>query len=80
MVKAGSAPFCNDRVNLGKGKPMEAFGGNVTVSVLIVIIAISAFIIFSFHSGKRKNKEICAAIFSELIKVFKPDEAFPTGY
>jgi hypothetical protein len=74
MVKAGSAPFCNDRVNLGKGKPMEAFGGNVTVSVLIVIIAISAFIIFSFHSGKRKNKEICAAIFSELIKVFKPDD------
>ena len=53
---------------------METFGGNATVSVLIVIIAVSAFIVFSFHSGKRKNKEICTATFNELMKVFKPDD------
>jgi hypothetical protein len=53
---------------------MEAFGGNVTVSVLIVIIAVSAFIAFSFHSGKRKNKEIFTVIFKELVTVFKPDD------
>jgi hypothetical protein len=43
------------------------------VSVLLVIIAISVFIAFSFHSGRRKNKEICTVVFNELIKVFKPD-------
>jgi len=53
---------------------METFGGNATVSVLIVIIAVSAFIVFSFHSGKRKNKEICTTTFNEVIKVFKPDD------
>ena len=53
---------------------METFGGNTTVSVLIVIIAVSAFIAFSFHSGKRKNKEICSDIFKQLVKVFKPDD------
>jgi len=53
---------------------METFGGNTTVSVLIVIIAVSAFIAFSFHSGRRKNKEICSDIFNQLIKVFKPDD------
>jgi hypothetical protein len=53
---------------------METFGGNVTVSVLIVIIAVSAFIAFSFHSGKRKNKEICSDIFNQLVKVFNPDD------
>ena len=53
---------------------METFGGNATVSVLIVIVAIGAFIVFSFHSGKRKNREICTAIFNELMKVFKPDD------
>jgi hypothetical protein len=53
---------------------MEALGGNVTVSVLIVIIAVSVFIAFSFHSGKRKNKEIFTGIFKELVTVFKPDD------
>ena len=53
---------------------MGTFGDTATVSVLIVIVAVSAFIVFSFHSGKRKNKEICTAIFSELMKVFKPDD------
>jgi hypothetical protein len=53
---------------------MGTFGDTTTVSVLIVIVAISAFIAFSFHSGKRKNKEICTAIFNELMKVFKPDD------
>ncbi|HSQ84141.1 MAG TPA: hypothetical protein VLM43_05390, partial [Desulfobacterales bacterium] len=53
---------------------METFGGNTTVSVLIVIIAVSAFIAFSYHSGRRKNKEICSGIFNQLIKVFKPDD------
>ena len=53
---------------------METFGGNATVSVLIVIIAVSAFIAFSFHSGRRKNKEICSDIFNQLVKVFKPDD------
>ena len=53
---------------------MQTFGGTSTVSVLIVIIAVSAFIAFSFHSGKRKNKEICADIFNQLIKVFEPDD------
>ena len=45
-----------------------------TVSVLIVIVAVTVFIVFSFHSGKRKNKEICTTVFHELVKVFKPDE------
>jgi len=53
---------------------MGTFGDTATVSVLIVIVAVSAFIAFSFHSGKRKNKEICTATFNELIKVFKPDD------
>lgn len=53
---------------------MGTFGDTATVSVLLVIVAISAFIAFSFHSGKRKNKEICTAIFNELMKVFKPDD------
>jgi len=53
---------------------METFGDTATVSALIVIVIVSAFIVFSFHSGKRKNKEICTAIFNELIKVFKPDD------
>ena len=58
---------------------MEAFGGNVTVSVLIVIIAVIVFIAFSFHSGKRKNKEIFTGIFKELVTVFKPDEQIFTN-
>ena len=53
---------------------MESFGDTSTLSVLIAIVAVSAFIVFSFHSGKRKNKEICIATFNELIKVFKPDD------
>ena len=53
---------------------MGTFGDTATVSVLIVIVAIGAFIVFSFHSGKRKNREICTAIFKELMKVFKPDD------
>jgi len=53
---------------------MESFGDTSTLSVLIVIVAVSAFIVFSFHSGKRKNKEICTTTFNELIKVFKPDD------
>jgi len=53
---------------------MESFGDTATVSVLIAIMAIGAFIVFSFHSGKRKNKEICTATFNELMKVFKPDD------
>ena len=53
---------------------MGTFGDTATVSVLIVIVAIGAFIVFSFHSGKRKNREICTAIFNELMKVFKPDD------
>ena len=53
---------------------MGTFGDTATVSVLIVIVAIGAFIVFSFHSGKRKNREICTAIFNELMKIFKPDD------
>lgn len=53
---------------------MESFGDTSTLSVLIAIVAVSAFIVFSFHSGKRKNKEICTTTFNELIKVFKPDD------
>jgi hypothetical protein len=53
---------------------MGTFGDTATVSVLIVIVAVSAFIAFSFHSGKRKNKEVCIATFNELVKVFKPDD------
>jgi len=53
---------------------MGTFGDTATVSVLIAIVAVSAFIVYSFHSGKRKNKEICTATFNELIKVFKPDD------
>jgi len=53
---------------------MESFGDTSTLSVLIAIVAVSAFIVFSFHSGKRKNKEICITTFNELIKVFKPDD------
>jgi hypothetical protein len=52
---------------------MEAFGNTALVSALISIMVISAFIGISFHTGKRKNKEICTAIFKELMKVFKPD-------
>jgi hypothetical protein len=53
---------------------MGTFGDTATAYVLIAIVSISAFIIFSFHSGKRKNREICTAIFNELMKVFKPDD------
>ena len=53
---------------------MESFGDTSTLSVLIAIVAVSAFIVFSFHSGKRKNKEICTTTFNEVIKVFKPDD------
>jgi hypothetical protein len=53
---------------------METFGDTATVSALIVIVTVSAFIVFSFHSGKRKNKEICTATFNELMNVFKPDD------
>lgn len=53
---------------------MGTFGDTATVYVLIAIVAVSAFIVYSFHSGKRKNKEICTATFNELIKVFKPDD------
>jgi hypothetical protein len=53
---------------------METFGSTTMVSVLLVIIAISVFIAFSFHSGRRKNKEICTAVFKDLVKVFKPDD------
>jgi hypothetical protein len=53
---------------------MVTFGDTTMVSVLLVIIAISVFIAFSFHSGRRKNKEICTAVFKELVKVFKPDD------
>jgi hypothetical protein len=53
---------------------MGTFGDTATVSVLIAIVAVSAFIAYSFHSGKRKNKEICTATFNELMKVFKPDD------
>lgn len=53
---------------------MGTFGDTATVSVLIAIVAVSAFIVYSFHSGKRKNKEICTATFNELMKVFKPDD------
>ena len=53
---------------------MGTFGDTATVSVLIAIVAVSGFIVFSFHSGKRKNKEICTATFNELMKVFKPDD------
>jgi hypothetical protein len=53
---------------------MGTFGDTATGYVLIAIVTISAFIIFSFHSGKRKNREICTAIFKELMKVFKPDD------
>jgi len=53
---------------------METFGDTATVSVLIAIMAIGAFIVYSFHSGRRKNKEICTATFNELITIFKPDD------
>ena len=53
---------------------MGTFGDTATVSVLIVIVVVSAFIAFSFHTGKRKNREICTATFNELIEVFKPDD------
>jgi hypothetical protein len=53
---------------------MGTSGNVATGSVLIFIIVISAFIVFSFHSGKRKNKEICTTTFNELMKVFKPDD------
>jgi hypothetical protein len=53
---------------------VESFGDTSTLSVLIAIVAVSAFIVFYFHSGKRKNKEICITTFNELIKVFKPDD------
>jgi hypothetical protein len=57
-----------------KGKSMETLGDTAMVSVLIAIMAIGAFIVYSFHSGRRKNKEICTATFNELIKIFKPDD------
>jgi hypothetical protein len=53
---------------------MGIFGDNATGYVLIAIVTIGAFIVFSFHYGKRKNREICTAIFNELMKVFKPDD------
>ncbi len=53
---------------------METFGDTAMVSVLIAIMAIGAFIVYSFHSGRRKNREICTATFNELIKIFKPDD------
>jgi hypothetical protein len=53
---------------------MGTFGSTTMVSVLLVIIAISVFIAFSFHSGRRKNKEICTVVFNDLVKVFKPDD------
>lgn len=53
---------------------MGLFGDTSTGYVLIAIVTVGAFIIFSFHSGKRKNREICTAIFNELMKVFKPDD------
>jgi len=53
---------------------MGTFGDTATVYVLIAIVTIGAFIVFSFHSGKRKNREICTATFNELVKVFKPDD------
>jgi hypothetical protein len=53
---------------------MGTVGDTATVSVLLVIIAVSVFIAFSFHSGKRKNKALCTAVFSALVKVFKPDD------
>jgi hypothetical protein len=53
---------------------MGTFGETATGYVLIAIVTIGAFIIFSFHSGKRKNREICTAVFNELMKVFKPDD------
>ena len=74
MAKVGSALFCNDGVNFGKGESMETFGSTTMVSVLLVIIAISVFIAFSFHSGRQKNKEIYTAVFSDLVNVFKPDD------
>jgi hypothetical protein len=73
MAKVELIIFCNDRVNFGKGKAMETLGGPAMVSLVLVIIAVSVFIAFSFHSGKRKNKEICTTVFQELVKVFKPD-------
>jgi hypothetical protein len=53
---------------------MGTFGDTATVYVLIAIVTIGVFIVFSFHSGKRKNREIYTAIFNELMKVFKPDD------
>ena len=53
---------------------MGTFGDTAMGYVLIAIVTIGVFIIFSFHSGKRKNREICTAIFKELMKVFKPDD------
>jgi len=53
---------------------MGTSGNMATVSVLIFIIAITAFIVYSFHAGKRKNREIYTAIFNDLMKVFKPDD------
>ena len=52
---------------------MGIFGDTATGYVFIAIVTIGAFIVFSFHSGKRKNRKISTAIFSQLIKVFKPD-------
>ncbi len=53
---------------------MGTLGDTATGFVLIAIVTIGAFIVFSFYSGKRKNREICTAVFNELMKVFKPDD------
>jgi len=37
-------------------------------------VLIGAFIAVSFHSGKRKNREIGIKTFEDLLKVFKPDD------
>ncbi len=74
MAKVGLTVLCSDRENFGKGTSMGAFGNSAMVSVLLVIIAISVFIAFSFRSGNRKNKEIFTTVFGELVNVFKPDD------
>jgi hypothetical protein len=53
---------------------MGTLGDTATGFVLIAIVTIGAFIVFSFYSGKRKNREICTAVFNKLMKVFKPDD------
>jgi hypothetical protein len=53
---------------------MGAFGDTPLFSLLIFIMAVGAFTAVSFRSGKRKNREICARTFQDLLKVFEPDE------